>query len=325
MVVLYLLYLASKGAIFFSLIYKICCKFQCRLMGRLCFLITLYSAIGLYKSILFQALMGLIVMEIASNLNLLVSNYNDFGCGFIMFGFFSNLFNVFVLFFVSILGFLFLLYTGKGQENRIDVAKKLSSYNGTIKMIGKNGGRDQNLEEINDFVSLNDGFNDNIGKNVEESDECCNEDQVFDVITLRNMVKDERKRANNAHNELEKERMAAASAIDEAMAMILRLQNEKSVLQMEINQLNRAAEDKQLHDQEIIQSLEWIVIKHESERSILDDQLRMCREKLKMFMKGGEWDQFDSICPTPSVFYSSMEESRVESGIGLLDLESSPI
>ncbi|CAO2813615.1 unnamed protein product [Amaranthus hypochondriacus] len=317
MAVLYLLYLASKGAILFSLIYKICCRFQCRLMGRLCFLITLYSAIGLYKSILFQALMGLIVMEIASNFNLLLSNFNDFGLGFIIFGFFSNLFNVFVLFFVSILGFLYLLYIRKGQENRIDIVNKLSSHNRTIK--------DQNLEEINESVSLNDGFNDNIGNNIEPSDECCNEDQVFDVITLRKMVKDERERANNAHNELEKERMAAASAIDEAMAMILRLQNEKSVLQMEVNQLNRAAEDKQLHDQEIIQSLEWIVMKHESERSVLDDQLRMCREKLKMFMKGEEWDQFDSICPTPSVFYSSMEEIRVKSGIGLLDFESSPM
>lgn len=115
--------------------------------------------------------------------------------------------------------------------------------------------------------------------------ECYDEDKVFDVLSLRKMVKMERRRANAARLELEKERMAAATAADETMAMILRLQNEKSLVEMEANQYKRLAEEKQLHDQEVIQSLQWLVLQHESERSILEDQLKSCEEKLKPFGK----------------------------------------
>ncbi|GAB4838397.1 hypothetical protein Ancab_027932 [Ancistrocladus abbreviatus] len=57
------------------------------------------------------------------------------------------------------------------------------------------------------------------------------------------------------------------------MAMILRHQNEKSSIQMQANQMQRLAEEKQLHDQEVIESLHRIIMKHESERSLLEDQL----------------------------------------------------
>ncbi|KAF3435878.1 hypothetical protein FNV43_RR22970 [Rhamnella rubrinervis] len=116
-----------------------------------------------------------------------------------------------------------------------------------------------------------------------EENECyhSNEDEEFDVTALRKLVKTERKRANEAQTELEKERMAAASATEEAMAMILRLQSEKSCVEMQASQYRRMAEQKQQYDEAIIQSLQWIVMKHESERSLLEDQLRLCRQKLK--------------------------------------------
>ncbi|KAL2936728.1 Protein FLOURY 1-like [Bienertia sinuspersici] len=193
------------------------------------------------------------------------------------------------------------------------------------RVLGKKGCGDQKFEEIDEIVSSNCGFHDCVGSNGEEKEECCQEDQVFDVITLRNMVKVQRQRANAVNSELEKERMAASSSVDEAMAMILRLQNEKSVLHMQVNQLQRVAEDKQLHDQEVIQSLQWIVMKHESERSILEDQLRMCREKLKLFVKGEEWDHFDCICPTPSASHSSFGSRVDDLSVGLLDFESTPL
>nr|XP_016473433.1 PREDICTED: myosin-binding protein 3-like [Nicotiana tabacum] len=120
----------------------------------------------------------------------------------------------------------------------------------------------------------------------DDEQECHDEDKVFDVLSLRKMVKIERSRANAACLELEKERMAAATAAEETMAMILRLQNEKSLVEMEANQYKRLAEEKQLHDQEVIQSLQWLVLKHESERSILEGQLKLCcKEKLKTFGK----------------------------------------
>ncbi|CAI9287004.1 unnamed protein product [Lactuca saligna] len=128
----------------------------------------------------------------------------------------------------------------------------------------------------------------------DKQEHCDEEDQVFDVMTLRRLVKIERQRAHDAYIELEKERMASTTAAEEAMALILRLQNQKSVLEMEAQQHQRLCHEKQLHDQEVIQSLRWIVMKHESERSILEDRLRLYKQRLKLYQNydgenGSEW------------------------------------
>lgn len=81
-----------------------------------------------------------------------------------------------------------------------------------------------------------------------------------------------RKRATVAYAELEKERTASATAAEETMAMILRLQNEKSLIEMEANQYRKSAEKKQLHDQEVIRSLKWLLLSHSAEKSLLEDQ-----------------------------------------------------
>lgn len=94
-----------------------------------------------------------------------------------------------------------------------------------------------------------------------EDEEESREDQVFDVITLRKMVKRERKRGDGLKKELEKERRAAESAAEEAMAMLLKLRLEKSTVEMEANQYKRVAEQKQVYDQEVIQSLQWMLMK----------------------------------------------------------------
>ncbi|PHT40640.1 hypothetical protein CQW23_19494 [Capsicum baccatum] len=60
-------------------------------------------------------------------------------------------------------------------------------------------------------------------KKEEFEEECNDEDKVFDVLSLRKMVKMKRRRANVACLQLEQERMAAA---EKTMGMILRLQNE---------------------------------------------------------------------------------------------------
>lgn len=252
------------------------------------------------------------------------------------------------MFFMFFLGFKALQFSGhckfrKGFSpicsncDEFVGGKKLSFNHGTTrvsKVLSNNGcGGDQNLEKIDETLSSTWGFgrerrNSLVGDEREEEEikECCDADQVFDVMLLRKMVKAERQRANSSHSELEKERMAAASAADEAMSMILRLQNEKSSLQMQVNQLQRLSEEKQLYDQDLIHSLQWIILKHESERSLLEDQLRMCREKLRMYVKGEEWDQFDSVCPTPSVTYSSSNASRFDDLlVNALDFDSSPM
>ncbi|KAL9231924.1 hypothetical protein vseg_007082 [Gypsophila vaccaria] len=234
-------------------------------------------------------------MDFAANLKLLLCNCSDFGCGFLIFGGFSRVFGVFAMIFylfVVFLGFMFVQFRGKWCEFRKDVIflKKSSK---TVCCDDDHGVKCQSFEcgpRNLSRVCCGD-------HNVEEFG---SEDEVFDVMSLRKMVKAERRKANAAQVELEKERMAASSSVDEAMAMILRLQSEKSVLQIRANQLERVAQEKQSHDLDVIESLQWIIMKHESERSLLEEQLRLCREKLRVYMKGDEWDQFE--CDWPSTF-----------------------
>ncbi|KAA8536371.1 hypothetical protein F0562_028849 [Nyssa sinensis] len=147
----------------------------------------------------------------------------------------------------------------------------------------------------------------------------------FDVIVLRKLIKTERQRANAACLELEKERTAAATAVEEAMAMILRLQNEKSLIEMEANQFRRLAEGKQLHDQEVIQSLRWILMKHESERSLLEDQLRLCRRKLKLHMKGDEGGQSEETGEFFSFLGTNIENDLNSALMSSLDMDMSSL
>ncbi|KAM7262470.1 hypothetical protein ACFE04_000153 [Oxalis oulophora] len=119
----------------------------------------------------------------------------------------------------------------------------------------------------------------------------CIEDEVFDVGGLRRLVKIERWNAEVAYSELEKERVAAGSAADEAMAMICRLQGEKSSLEIELNQLKRSAEQKQEYDQEVINSLEWIA----ADNRALRMQLGLCKEKLKLYLNEAEMEQFEAL------------------------------
>ncbi|KAH7866899.1 hypothetical protein Vadar_026442 [Vaccinium darrowii] len=154
--------------------------------------------------------------------------------------------------------------------------------------------------------------------------EFVDEDEENDLMALRKLVKSERQRAKNVGLELEKERIAAATAAEEAMAMILRLQNEKSLIKMEAKQYRRLAEEKQIHDQEVIQSLRWIVMKHESERSLLEDQLRFFRRKLTVCVKGDEGDESEGFDESLNHVNSNMEDSPGDALISSLDIDMSP-
>nr|ABW70157.1 DUF593-2 protein [Lotus japonicus] len=122
----------------------------------------------------------------------------------------------------------------------------------------------------------------------ENEREIGNEDEVFDVMTLRKLVKAARKKANVACAELEEERTASSSSAEEAMAMILRLQGEKSSAEIQANQFRRMAEQKLEYDQDVIESLEWSITQRESQRSVLEDQLGILRKELKQYMREDE-------------------------------------
>ncbi|KAL6494607.1 hypothetical protein OROGR_031407 [Orobanche gracilis] len=149
----------------------------------------------------------------------------------------------------------------------------------------------------------------------EESDADSNEESEseseHDVLILRKLLRDERRKAKVALEDLAKERSASASAAEEAMGMILRLQNEKSLIELDLNQYKRLAEEKHIHDQEVIRSLQWLVRGHESERILLEYQLKVYRRKRKnqceeneedeTSFNGNIWDALEN------VFYSSRD------------------
>ncbi|THG03583.1 hypothetical protein TEA_016478 [Camellia sinensis var. sinensis] len=171
-----------------------------------------------------------------------------------------------------------------------------------------------------DFKASNEEYGDD-----SDEQECHEEDEEVDVMALRKLVRIERQRANAAYLELEKERLAAATAAEEAMAMILKLQNDKSLIEMEANQYRRLTEEKQLRDQEVIHSLRWIVMKHESERGLLEDQLRFFRQKLKPSVEGYEGDQSEGIHESLSFFNSDIEDSPGgDALISSLEMDLSP-
>ncbi|KAJ8452926.1 hypothetical protein Cgig2_014689 [Carnegiea gigantea] len=211
--------------------------------------------------------------------------------------------------------------------DQFNVVKSMSFKDGTTKTFGVSG--EEGEEEIDEVVGSNGGLHGKRCDHVRRDDKgevegegCYVEDHVFEM-SLRKMVKVQRWRANAAEFELEKERMAAASAADEAMAMILRLQNEKGSLQMQVNQLHRLAEEKDMHGEGVIQSLELIVMNYGYESSLLVDQLRIYGEKLRPYLKDEEWDQCDRVCPTPGASPSSCDGGRFNDLlIGSLDLES---
>ncbi|KAL6505271.1 hypothetical protein OROGR_025088 [Orobanche gracilis] len=145
----------------------------------------------------------------------------------------------------------------------------------------------------------------------EESESESESESEHDVLILRKLLRDERRKAKVALEDLAKERSASASAAEEAMSMILRLQNEKSSIELDFNQYKRLAEEKQIHDQEVIWSLQWLVRGHESERILLEYQLKVYRRKRKNQCQESDEDETsfngNILDALENVFYSSRD------------------
>ena len=92
------------------------------------------------------------------------------------------------------------------------------------------------------------------------------EDGEEGLNSLKEALKVERATLASLEAELENERNASAIATSEAMAMISRLQEEKSVMQMEVAQLQRMFEEKANYDGEAITFLKESLLKRERER-----------------------------------------------------------
>lgn len=196
---------------------------------------------------------------------------------------------------------------------------KCGSRNANAPIVDK---MEENTENLNIFTVVDEEVITDYDKEC-DADEKEYGDKVeeFDITELKKLVKIERNRANVAYAELEKERAASATAAEETMAMILRLQNEKSLIEIEANQYRKLAEKMQLHDQEVIRSLKWLLLSHSSENNLLVDQLRLCRRKLKHFVKNDECEGVEEGLSSlnlgiedaiEDVFYSSLDMNLLQ-------------
>ncbi|KAJ3693348.1 hypothetical protein LUZ60_008828 [Juncus effusus] len=80
--------------------------------------------------------------------------------------------------------------------------------------------------------------------------------------------------------ELDEERKASASGVEEALSMILRLQEEKSVQKMEYLQYKRVIEEKLQHDEESLAILREIIFLKDTEIEALRYQIQGYKRKL---------------------------------------------
>ncbi|XP_004485619.1 uncharacterized protein [Cicer arietinum] len=239
---------------------------QMQTLGSLCLFVFLHhhSVLSLYHKFLRFSLRFVLFMDLPSTFNFL-TQASELGCGFVLLGYFSRLFNFVGL--VLIFG----------------ICLKILRFSDTP--IFWNPTKVHNLDtQLKSPAKCDDGV---VASEEKERDENL-EDEVFDVMSLRNLVKMERQRYHAACAEIEKERLAASTAAEEAMAMILRLQNEKSSVEIQANQFRRMVEERQEYDQEVIESLRWNVVQHESQKSFLEEQLGIYKEKLREFMNDDE-------------------------------------
>lgn len=91
--------------------------------------------------------------------------------------------------------------------------------------------------------------------------------------TLEQVLEEERASRAALALELEKERNAAATAADEALGMILRLQEEKASIEMQARQYQRMIEEKSAFDAEEMSILKEILLRREREKHFLEKEV----------------------------------------------------
>ncbi|XP_051147277.1 probable myosin-binding protein 6 [Andrographis paniculata] len=271
----------------------------------------------------------------------------EFGCRFVLFGSFQGIYKLLAMLllfgfglkvlysdwfaaalircFRDLIGNLKMRYHSKEAlvDQTEELKEKSNSYTDSDEIVNSDSDSDEDDSELFDLDSDGDfvtkplpGFDIHYNASPSENNDDLSDEK--EVSTLREMLKLERQRANAARAELVKERAAAATAAEEAMAMILRLQQDKSAAEMELIQYKRLAEEKQIHDQEVIQSLQWLVWRQEHENFLLEDELRLCRHSSnsKRFLKESDEDDEKSFSGNlwetlENVYYSSLDAEKV--------------
>ncbi|XP_077247300.1 putative myosin-binding protein 5 isoform X2 [Tasmannia lanceolata] len=98
---------------------------------------------------------------------------------------------------------------------------------------------------------------------------------------LKRQVRLDRKSLIALCTELDQERSASEIAANEAMAMITRLQEEKSAVQMEALQYQRMMEEQAEYDQEALQVMKRLLLNREKEMKLLEEEVEVYRERFE--------------------------------------------
>ncbi|CAH9129805.1 unnamed protein product [Cuscuta epithymum] len=98
------------------------------------------------------------------------------------------------------------------------------------------------------------------------------------IRLLEEALEDEKITRSALYVDLEKERSAAASAAEEAMAMISRLQEEKAFIEMEARQYQRVIEEKTAYEEDEMAILKEILVRRETEKLFLEKEVEAYRQ-----------------------------------------------
>ncbi|KAJ6793016.1 Uncharacterized protein M6B38_112355 [Iris pallida] len=129
------------------------------------------------------------------------------------------------------------------------------------------------------------------------------------VHNLEGELKDAQAAYSTLCLELEKERSAAATAADEAMAMILRLQSEKATMEMESSQYRRMIEEKFAYDEEEMEILKEIIVRREKEKHVLEKEVETYRQMISGEMTVKKHDPSLDCSDDPTKLLKTIYES----------------
>ncbi|XWS73122.1 hypothetical protein CRYUN_Cryun02cG0098200 [Craigia yunnanensis] len=104
--------------------------------------------------------------------------------------------------------------------------------------------------------------------------------QETDITVLKETLRSQQQLLQKLYAELDVEREASATATNEALSMILRLQGEKAAVKMEASQYKRLAEEKIGHTEESLAIFEDLMYQKEMEISSLEYQIQAYKYKL---------------------------------------------
>eukprot|EP00271_Cylindrocystis_brebissonii_P020044 TRINITY_DN6462_c0_g1_i1.p1 TRINITY_DN6462_c0_g1~~TRINITY_DN6462_c0_g1_i1.p1 ORF type:complete len:761 (-),score=96.57 TRINITY_DN6462_c0_g1_i1:667-2949(-) len=130
-----------------------------------------------------------------------------------------------------------------------------------------------------------------------------NENDDDDVVVLRTALESERIASERLQKELDQEQEASQSAAIASMAMMSKLQKEKSESLLEANQKCRMAEEKAAHDEEVIQFMTVLMARQHEELQRCERELQFLRSSFANSAAAFAIPRNVSISDSPSESY----------------------